>query len=116
MSALTQNVNLPFSGEGKKKSNGFFNIIQQNPHSELCKSRPKPTYKQLSKLPSFKSSVKSSAHPTKKSVLTSALDNDKINLLHQKKQSTVYLAISQAKKDVSPPKYELLESFFNLSC
>jgi len=67
---------------------------------------------QLSQLPSFKSAIKSSSHPTKKSVTTSALDNDEINLFHRQKEGTVYKAMSTAKLAQSTPHYELNESFF----
>lgn len=97
----------------KKKSNGFFSLIKQKSHNAMCNSRPKPSYKQLSKLPSFKASIKSSSHPTKKSVVTSALDNDEINLFHRKKESTVYKAIAAAKLEQSPPNYDLIESFLS---
>jgi len=67
---------------GEGKTNGFFNLVEHKPHNRLCNSRPQPSYIQLSHLPSFKSAIKSSSHPTKKSVATSALENDEIDLFY----------------------------------
>ena len=96
----------------KKKSNGFFNLIEHKPHNGLCNSQLNPSYSQLAQLPSFKSAIKSSSHPTKKSVITSALENDRINLFNRTKIATVYKAMTTAKSVQSPPNYELIESFF----
>ena len=88
-------------------------VKREKTHHAMCNSRPQPSYKHLSKLSSFKASIKSSLHPTKKSVVTPALDNDKINLFHRKKESTVYKEITAAKLEQSPPNYELIESFLS---
>ena len=40
----------------KKNSKEEFYIVDEKPHSELCSSTPKPTIKQLAKLPASKSS------------------------------------------------------------
>ena len=97
----------------KKQSNGFFSLVKHHPHNTMCNSRPKPSYRQLSQLPSFQASIKSSLHPTRKSVITSALHNDEINLFHPKKEATVYKAMTVAKLVQSPPNYELIESFLS---
>ena len=64
-------------------------VKREKTHHAMCNSRPQPSYKHLSKLSSFKASIKSSLYPTKKSVVTSALDKDEINLFHRGKDSTV---------------------------
>ena len=56
--------------EKEKEFEGFFNFLQEIPHSPLCTSQPRPSYRQLSKLPSIKTVVTSLLHPTKKLVVT----------------------------------------------
>ena len=94
----------------KKNSKEAFYIVDEKPHSELCSSTPKPTIKQLAKLPSINANLGTSLHPTLKVIKSGIIQSEKINISHPSKQSTVYKAINLARQKKHPPSYQLIEN------